>query len=107
MRQNREYGGWIYRNGDGTYGYTAPIAGTPSSVDIGPKSSIPGGTTASASYHTHAAADPRYNNEDFSPSDLLTDRLQRVDGYLGTPAGQFKLHDFRTGRITVLGTIAN
>src|SRR5690606_33342271 len=25
VRENREYGGWLYRNADGTYGHTGPI----------------------------------------------------------------------------------
>lgn len=107
VRENREHGGWIYRNRDGTYGYTDPVAGTVASVDIGAKSSVPRGTLASASYHTHGGPDPRYDNENFSPADLLSDRLQQVDGYLGTPAGQFKLHEHRTGRIVLLGAIAH
>ncbi len=107
VRQNREYGGWIYRNADGTFGYTDPVAGTVSSVDIGSKRSVPGGTSASASYHTHGGPDPRYKNEEFSPADLLSDRIEEVDGYLGTPAGYMKLHEYRTGRITVIGRINN
>lgn len=107
VRQNREYGAWVYRNRDGTFGYTQPIAGGVASVDIGPKSSVPRGTVATASYHTHGGPDPRYNNEEFSPSDILSDNLQRVDGYLGTPAGRFLYHEFRTQRIIVLGRIAN
>ena len=107
VRQNREHGGWIYRNADGTFGYTEPVAGTLASVDIGPKSVVPGGTTASASYHTHGGPDPRFDNENFSPADLLSDIVQQVDGYLGTPAGFMKLHDFRSGDISVLGRINN
>lgn len=105
VRENREYGGWIYRNGDGTYGFTGPVRGELASVDIGSPSSVPGGTVASASYHTHGGPDPRFDNENFSPSDILSDNLQRVDGYLGTPAGFMKLHEFRNGRISVLGRI--
>ncbi len=107
VRQNREHGGWIYRNADGTFGYTEPVAGSVASVDIGQKTVVPGGTVASASYHTHGGPDPRFDNENFSPSDVFSDVIQQVDGYLGTPAGFMKLHDFRTGRISVLGRINN
>ncbi len=108
VRENRERGGWVYRNADNTFGYTTPVLGTISSVNIGnPVTSVPTGTTANASYHTHGGPDPRYDNEHFSPQDLLSDRLSQTDGYLGTPAGFMKLHDYRTDSITVVGRIAN
>ena len=44
VRQNREHGGWIYRNGDGSFGFTDPVAGMLASVDIGnPDNVIPRG----------------------------------------------------------------
>ncbi len=108
VRQNREHGGWIYRNRDGTYGSTAPVAGQVASVDIGiPSEEVPGGTRATASYHTHGGPDPRYDNENFSPADILSDNLQRVDGYLGTPAGLLKFHHFQSQSITTIGRIAH
>lgn len=108
VRENREHGGWIFRTADGTFGSTDPVAGTVSSVNIGiPAQVIPGGTVASASYHTHGGPDPRFDNENFSPQDVLSDIQQGVDGYLGTPAGLLKFHELVTGRIITLGTIAN
>ncbi|HSH43820.1 MAG TPA: DUF4329 domain-containing protein, partial [Arenicellales bacterium] len=108
VRQNIEHGGWVYRNADNTFSHTTPVAGTVNTVDIGsPVSSVPRGTVASASYHTHGGPDPRYDNENFSPQDILSDRLARVDGYLGTPAGFMKLHDLQTGNISVVGRINN
>jgi len=108
VRQNREHGGWVYRNADNTFSHTRPVAGTIDSVNIGnPVSSVPTGTVASASYHTHGGPDPRYDNENFSPQDLLSDRLAGVDGYLGTPAGFMKLHDVETNSISVVGRINN
>lgn len=108
VRQNREHGGWVYRNADNTYGYTEPVAGQVASVDLGlPETRIPKGTRASASYHTHGGPDPRFDNENFSLVDLEADRRQQVDGYLGTPAGFLKLHNFETSSIRVLGRIAN
>ena len=108
VRQNREHGGWVYRNGDGTFGYTEPVPGNVDSVDIGnPSSVIPRGTAESASYHTHGGPDPRYDNENFSPQDILTDSLFGVDGYLGTPSGQLKFHNLRRRTVTTIGRIAN
>lgn len=108
VRENREHGGWIYRNADNTFGHTEPIAGTVNSVNIGNSvSAVPEGAMASASYHTHGGPDPRFDNENFSPQDILSDELAGVDGYLGTPAGFMKLHDFKSGSITVVGRINN
>ncbi|NKB63209.1 MAG: DUF4329 domain-containing protein [Gammaproteobacteria bacterium] len=65
------------------------------------------GSSGTTSYHTHAGPDPRYDSENFSEQDLLSDREFALDGYLGTPGGQFKYHNYITGAITTLGTIAN
>lgn len=102
VRENLEYGGWIARQGDNTYASTVPVRGTVASVNLGP---LPAGATAS--YHTHAGPDPKYDNEHFSPQDLQNDRDTNTDGYLGTPAGDFRYHNVATGVITSLGTIAN
>ncbi len=107
VRENREYGGWIYRNADGSFAHTAPVRGEPAGVDIGHPSVVPAGTTATASYHTHAAFDPRFDNENFSPQDILANRIFQVDGYLGTPAGWMKYHDVRSGGISTIRKIAN
>ena len=108
VRQNREHGGWVYRNADGSFGHTDPVAGQVASVNIGnPMTAIPGGTQATATYHTHGGPDPRYDNENFSPQDILSDRIAGVDGYLGTPAGFLKYHELATGRISTIGRIAN
>lgn len=108
VRQNREHGGWIYRNADNTFGHTEPVAGSVNSVNIGnPESAVSAGTTANASYHTHGGPDPRFDNENFSPQDLVSDRRAGVDGYLGTPAGFMKLHDFESRSITVVARINN
>ena len=108
VAENREYGGYIYRNADGSFSSTAPVKGTANSVLLPPISSvIPGGANARASYHTHAGPDPRYDNENFSPVDIAADIQFRLDGYLGTPAGRFRFHDVSAGTITTLGSIAN
>jgi len=108
VRENREYGGWVYRSLDGSFASTNPVRGQLASVNIGsPLTSVPASTVATASYHTHGGPDPRFVNEQFSPQDIAVDKAQRVDGYLGTPAGSFQYHNYRTGAITVLGRIAN
>ena len=106
--QNLEYGGYVYRNPDGSYSSTKPVRGTPSSVLIPPISQIvPGSSVARAAYHTHAGPDPRFDNENFSPADISVNIAFGLDGYLGTPAGAFKFHDISAGSITTLGKIAN
>lgn len=107
VSENREYGGWIFREGNGTYGYTVPVRGVSDGVDPGAPTSVPGGTTATAGYHTHAAFDPRYDNENFSPQDIAFANGHRVDEYLGTPAGAFKYYEYATGRVMALGVIAH
>jgi RHS repeat-associated protein len=102
-RLNREYGGWVYRNADGTYSYGVPVQGTASSVNPRNFTPIPSGATRAAIYHTHAAYDstmnpgnpapgtPGYNwqndgNEIFSPPDKQWSDYSG-GGYLGTPQG--------------------
>jgi hypothetical protein len=108
VAENREYGGYVYRNPDGSFSSTAPVKGTPNSVLLPPISSvIPASSRVRASYHTHAGPDPRYDNENFSPVDIAADIEFGLDGYLGTPGGLFRFHDLSAGTITTLGTIAN
>ena len=102
VRENREYGGWVLRSGDNTYGYTSPVKGDIDSVSLGNK---PG--NASATYHTHGGPDPRYDNEHFSPQDKRSDDYFRVDGYLGTPAGAFLFYDHQSRHVSRLGNINN
>ena len=106
VRLNREHGGWVYRNPNGTYGTTEPKLGSVASINIGDVP-IPNGTRRAASYHTHGGPDPRFDNENFSPQDLRSDRAADVDGYLGTPGGLMKHHDVETGRIRTVRRIAN
>ena len=105
VQENREYGGLIFRNPDGSYSNTTPVRGDEDSLLI--PLTTPEGTQATAFYHTHAAFDPRYDNENFSPTDINSANRTRLDSYLGTPAGAFKFYDFSAKRISTLGTIAN
>jgi len=105
VRENREHGGWVYRNKDNTYGSTTPVAGTVASVFLpSPSSVLPSGSQLTASYHTHGGPDPRYDNENFSPTDISSDVRLNIGGYLGTPGGAFKYHF--NGNVRTLGTIA-
>ncbi len=108
VRQNVEHGGYIYQAADGSYAATTPIRGEVASLSLPlPQFAIPSGTRARASYHTHGGPDPRFDNENFSPTDLESDAEFNLDGYLGTPGGQFKYHEVSTGNISTLGRISN
>ena len=107
VSENIEYGSWVYRNTDATFSALSPVRGTVNSVNIGSPNQVPSGSVATASYHTHGGDDPLYDSENFSPTDLITDNLWKVDGYLGTPLGAFKIHNYVTGEVSRLGTIAN
>ncbi len=108
VNQNREFGGYIYQSADGSYASTQPIRGEAASVSLPiPSLGVPAGTFARASYHTHAAFDPRFDNENFSPTDLAGDREFDIDGYLGTPGGRFLYHEVSTGAISQLGRVNN
>ncbi|MDH3376022.1 MAG: DUF4329 domain-containing protein [Gammaproteobacteria bacterium] len=108
VRENREHGGWVYRNADGSYGRTPAVAGQVAQIDLVPAFEfVPEGTSLAASYHTHGGPDPRFDNENFSPQDVIADRSLGVDGYLGTPAGFLKWHQHRTGEIVTLSRVAN
>lgn len=102
VRENREYGGWIVKSGDNTYGHTSPRIGNIDSVSLGAK---PGNATAT--YHTHGTADPRYDNEHFSPQDTRSDDIFDVDGYLATPNGAFLFYNHHSSEVSRLGTVAN
>ncbi len=106
VRENREYGGWVYRNQDNTYGSSNPVRGEAASVTLpNPETSTPSGSRITASYHTHAGFDPRFDNENFSPQDIRSDIALGIGGYLATPGGSFQYHF--GGNIQVLGTVAN
>ena len=99
VRDNREYGGSIYRNADGSFSRSAHVRGEFKQVVFNPHAIVPGGTRATAYYHTHGRADPNYLDEQFSPQDLQFARFYVIDGYLGTPAGRMFLYDLRQDRI--------
>ena len=122
ISQNTEYGGLIYRNANGRYGYTAPSAGSGTGFD--PSSvSVPPGTTLVGDYHTHGdystadaqgnpvrTADPSqdaFDSNHFSTTDLRGIENDAADkpgyrGYLGTPSGTFLQYNPNTRTVSNL-----
>ena len=105
IRENREYGSWIYRNTDGTFSYLPVRRGDTASVNLGSPNEAPSGTVVTAAYHCHGGPDPRYINEEFSPQDIRSANFFNVNGYLSTPGGQLRKYDIRTRNITRIGTV--
>ena len=83
IKENKQYGGWIYENSDGTFTYSKPKKGNATSCGM-PFAPF---RRKCGDYHTHGAADPRYGNETFSNTDMEDNDEHNRDGYLGTPSG--------------------
>ena len=105
IRNNSEYGGMIYQNPNGTYSYTPPNSGGNASVNPGGPAACPSGTTPKAYYHTYGAYDPRYDNENFSSADKNYANYYSIDGYVGTPTGDFKYYNSFTGADISIGRV--
>jgi RHS repeat-associated protein len=110
IREDREYAGFIYKNRDGSYSYTAPVPlmGTDggAALDTNPN-------RAAADYHTHGNC-PKWNPGEyanFSPTDKQDNTTNGWPGFLGTPQGKIKRYDpdpkkKGPGRVIVVGTVA-
>lgn len=98
--EGREYGGWVYKNSDGTYSYDPPVQGTKDGMTNMPAKPANGEVW----YHTHGANDPGYDNENFSdtPGDKGYSKQESATGYLATPSGVIKKYDPTTGTVTTL-----
>ena len=116
IRANREYGGYIYQNQDGSYGYTVPLSGTENIFNLTTSGYlVPGAATIVGDYHAHgdySVEDPKtdriirtsepnkdhFDADNFSEWDISTTHMA-ADGdpnyrsYLGTPSGIFKAYD--------------
>jgi hypothetical protein len=113
IADNCEYGGLIFKQPDGTYGYTLAKRGTPTGFD--PSTiRVPENTRVIGDYHTHGdysladslgrpirTSNPlldAFNSDRFSTQDLLGITNDAIGipgytGYLGTPSG--RLFKFR------------
>lgn len=100
VSENLEYGGWVHKNDDGTYSYDPPVRGTEAGLSNMPDK----GSNDVVWYHTHAAYDPNYDNENFSgvTGDKGYSKANNAVGYVATPSGQIKKYDPATDTETTL-----
>jgi RHS repeat-associated protein len=104
IAENREYGGFIYKNSDGTFSYTDPHVNNDAGIGNDFKLPrfwdipIPNGTERAGWYHTHAGPPLSEINNDFSPEDMdISDKpapigLNGLPGFLGTPKPQVRMY---------------
>ncbi|MBQ0167309.1 MAG: DUF4329 domain-containing protein [Treponema sp.] len=97
IKNNKEYGASVYKVSGG-YTYTVPSVGSSDSVIM----SVPPFDKVEAYLHTHAADDPKYDNENFSKTDKNTAQKKGVDIYVATPKGKLKVFNPDTGVTQVL-----
>jgi hypothetical protein len=123
IRDNLEYGGFIYRKPNGRYGYTLPKRGENTSFNPNDAvGRIPRNGTIVGDYHTHGdysllrngksvrTGDPArddFNSDNFSFDDYTAIRhdgtgISGYKGYLGTPSGVFKSYDPSTRTTSTL-----
>jgi len=93
IRERREYCGYIILNQSGQLEATPPRPGTFAGCNM-PAPQV--GEGIIASYQTHGAYGPRYDNEVPSTVDLMSDFDFGMDGYVSTPGGRVWLVDFQT-----------
>lgn len=110
--ENKEYGGMVYQNPDGTYSYTRPnTLDQAAGYNANSADPMPPGSQPAGDYHTHGdysqdgtpTADPsqqdgKTNGDKFSQPDIdgVGDRQKAnpgYAGYVGTPDGQTKKCD--------------
>jgi uncharacterized Zn-binding protein involved in type VI secretion len=115
IKANREMGGVIYKNPDGTYSYTGPNPGSEAGYNpTQAQQQPPDDTQKVGDYHTHGdygqkgdvrTSDPnrdQFNSDDFSSTDRREiGKDAKVDpnyrGYVGTPSGAYKEYNPSTG----------
>ena len=108
VQDNREIGGYIFRNKEGLYGTTEPFYGNHGNIEFPPpRDEIPEDSKVTASWHTHGASMPNIVSETFSPQDIKLNQRYSIDGYLATPKGQFKYYQLNNPKIVNLGRINN
>ena len=90
--QNREFCGVIGRVGDGRMAITRASRGSVAGCTPGSGRRM---AKIVASYHTHGAYAPQFDNEVPSIYDLEIVIEERTDGFVSTPGGRFWYVDWR------------
>ena len=123
-RDNLEYGGLIFKDASGKYGYTGPIVGTEDGVNpFDGSAKVPNDTAEVGYWHTHGeysafdqhgkivrTGDPSlddFNSDHFSSQDLnVADYKGKVSpeykGYVGTPGNIYRGYDAKTKKQYIL-----
>lgn len=85
IAERREFCGYFFRDDAGRVQATPPRAGTFATCSMpAPRP----GDGVIASYHTHGAYGPRYDNEVPSVTDIQSDVQLGLNGYVSTPGGR-------------------
>ena len=118
IEENREYGGLIYKDANGQYSHTDGIRGSIDGVSPWSGEKIPSGTDEVGYWHTHGnyskmedgklvptanKSEDWYDSDNFSPQDIdvaneMAKGKTEYRGYVGTPGGEFKGYDAKTGK---------
>ena len=99
ISENREYCGVLLRLPDGDLISSKAFRGKKARCTV---KRIPIGAEVVASYHTHGAYLPGYDNEVPSLIDLEVEVEWGIDGYVSTPGGRFWHVDGRNGTIELI-----
>lgn len=86
------------------YSYVEPVIGDNDSVS---PPGAPWFKERVAVGHTHAAFDPKYDNENFSPADENYAESIKVPLYVATPGGVLKVYDPSTDKETTISSSIN
>ncbi len=99
-RDNKEWGGWIYKLDDNSYSYTKPVVGKSKSMNCDDFKNPPNGTKKVGIYHIHPREDrlAKY----FTQEDYLTSTFENMPIYLGTCFGHIRKNDPKTTKETVI-----
>jgi hypothetical protein len=92
-KENREYGGFIYKSKKG-FSYTEAVAGGPRDIDVNKFNCPPAGTEKVGIYHTHVGTDFRATL--WSTEDTFIAIFHGGNIYVGTLSGLVKVWNSRT-----------
>jgi RHS repeat-associated protein len=97
IKEDKEYGGLIYKNRGKTYSHTPAYKGSVDGVDVMQAfEDCPKNSKIVASYHTHGGFNKNYSSEEFSDEDIINAHSRKIDNYVGTPKGKFGKYDVKT-----------